>query len=344
MQVMNKSRGKNTEGQIMRAALLNIPENKFELRDHPLPSPGPREVLVKLRAAAFNHLEIWALRGAFPFLPHCALVGSDGAGQIVEIGEQVAQTWIGSDVVINPSLNWGGGNMPDTLFSILGIGHSGVFADYVCVPVDNVYHKPRHLSVAQAASLPLAGLTAYRALVSRAGLQAGQKVLITGIGGGVALQALQIALALGADVYVTSSSDEKLERARQMGAKGISNYTRPNWTEVLGTEDFDVVLDSSGHDLSLLLALTKCGGMVVNIGMTSGDTAAINLPLLFSRQISLVGSTMGSPGEFEGMLSLVAREKITPIVDNTFPLNDIQNAFESQQEARRFGKTVVMIE
>lgn len=328
----------------MLGALLNIPKKQFELHELPIPKPLRGEVLIKLQAVAFNHLESWALLGAFPSLPELALVGSDGAGRVVAVGEQVAQNWIGSDVLINPALRWGDGDVPGAEFTILGVGRPGVFAQYACVPIESVYLRPAHLTAVEAAALPLAALTAYRALLSRADVHAGQKVLITGIGGGVALQAMQMALQLGAEVYVTSSSDEKVEKARELGAAAGANYTLPDWAGRLGHVGFDAILDSSGQAMNALLSLIKPGGKVVNIGMTSADTSTISLRLLFTRQANILGSAMGSPREFEAMLDLVSKSRIAPVVEKTFSLDAMQDAFVWQQGNQRFGKTVVTID
>ena len=329
----------------MFAAPLNIAQKKFELTELPCPTPEAGEVLLKVNAASLNHIERWAAIGAFPFLGPKSLLGADAVGTVLEVGDATDLSWIDQVVIVNPALFWGGSDMPSSRFHILGLGRPGAFAEYLTVPASYVRPCPRHLSTSHAAALPMAGLTAYRALFKRAGLKAGEKVLITGIGGGVALQALQFAIAAGAQVYVTSSSKQKISQAVDLGAKDGVLYTTSDWPELLASQAgaFQVVLDSSGRDLNQLINVTDTGGRIVSIGMTSSGEATFPITAIFSRQISLIGSTMGSEQDFDDMLAFVSQHQLSPVVDKVFPLSEINNAFEWQQHPARFGKIVLAL-
>lgn len=243
----------------MNAIQLLQTHQPVQLIDAPKPVAGPGEVLVNLRSAALNHRDVFIQKGLYPGMKLPVILGSDGAGVVAEIGEGVDPVWRGQAVIINCSQYWGDNpKFYGPNFKILGMPDNGTFAEYVTVGVTYIHHKPAHLSFEQAAALPMAGLTAWRALMTRAGLRTSgldspEKVLITGIGGGAALYALQFAVAAGAEVWVTSGSDEKIAKARAMGARGGVNYRDSNWSKTLMTLTgggragyFDVVIDSAG--------------------------------------------------------------------------------------------------
>ncbi|MGH8163962.1 MAG: quinone oxidoreductase family protein, partial [Rhodanobacteraceae bacterium] len=253
------------------------------------PEPAPGEALVRIRAAALNHRDVFITRGLYPNVELPRTLGADGAGE-----------FDGTRVVIDPMLGWGDDPevwKPDA--TILGMPHDGTFAQYVAVPRENIYPAPAHLSDAEAASLPLAGLTAYRAVFVRAKLQAGETVLITGIGGGVQSFVLLYAKHVGARAIVTSSSDEKLGRAKQLGADVAINYkTTPDWHKLARKAGVDVAVDSAGGDtLAKTIALVRPGGRVVTYGGTTGD-ATIKLFPLFWNHVTVYGTSMGSPQDF----------------------------------------------
>ena len=253
----------------------------------------------------------------------------------------------GSEVIINPSLGWG--DREDAYgagWSILGWPRDGTLAEAIVAPAENVYPKPAHLSFEQAAALPLAGLTAYRALVPRAALQAGERVLIHGIGGGVALLALQFALALGARVMVTSTSDDKLTRAAALGADFGVNSRSSDWVAAArdwsGGGGVDVVVDSIGGEyLARSLHALRHGGRLVTFGTTSDKHATIEVNEVYWRQLSILGASMGSPADFAAMLALVNAHGITPVVDSVWPLDEGCRAFERLARGEQFGKIVV---
>lgn len=330
----------------MKAAVLSG-INTLGIDHLPNPVAAPGEVLVRLRAAALNHRDVWIKTGQYAGLKFPIVPGSDGAGEVCDTGTGVDRDWIGREVIINPGLDWGHQEKAQELrFSILGLPKDGTLAEYIHVPVSQITLKPAHLSWEEAAALPLAGLTAYRALFSRARLEAHEKILITGIGAGTALFALQFALAAGAIPFVTSSSPEKLARARQMGARHGILYTSGNWAREFGDHygPFDVVIDSAGGPgFAELVDLCAPGGRLVFFGATRGNAGDLPLRKLFWRQVSLLGSTMGSPSDFEAMVKMVSTKGIHPTISQVFPLENVADAFELLEEGRQFGKVVVSI-
>ena len=224
--------------------------HRLEVVDVPAPQPAEGEAVVALRASALNHRDVWIKAGAYAGLSWPIIPGSDGAGIVVAVGSPSDKQWLGREVIINPSFGWGQqASAQGADFTILGHPRAGTHAGQIAVPVGQLAARPAHLDWPQAAALPLAGLTAYRALFSRARLQPGERVLITGIGGGVAIFALQFAVAAGAEVWVTSSSAEKITRAVSLGAKGGFNYTATDWIQqAAGIGGFHVVVDSAGGD------------------------------------------------------------------------------------------------
>jgi zinc-binding alcohol dehydrogenase/oxidoreductase len=329
----------------MRAVQFNG-VNQFSVADVADPSPGSGEVCVQLAAAALNHRDVWIKSGQYAGLQWPCVPGSDGAGVVQAIGAGVDADWLGRAVIINPSFQWGDREQAaGSTFSILGLPRAGTLAQKIAVPVTQLALKPVHLTMEEAAALPLASLTAYRALFCRAKLQPGERVLISGVGGGVAAVALQFAVALGAEVWVTSSSVDKIARAVALGAKGGFNYQDPTWSELaLKTAGFfDVVLDSAGGDgFGRLIDVTNAGGRIVFYGATRGDSL---LPVrkIFWRQISLLGTTMGSPADWQGMLGFVAAHQIRPIISATFPLEQAAAAFALMERGEQFGKIVLRL-
>ncbi|MCS6990058.1 MAG: zinc-binding dehydrogenase [Chloroherpetonaceae bacterium] len=326
----------------MNAAVLEGVNLPLQLKSVDAPSISDREALVKLHAAALNHRDLWIQKGQYAGLKFPIILGSDGAGVVVECADA---SWIGKDVVINPSLDWGERETAQQKsFRILGLPDNGTFAEFVKVPIQNLCEKPKHLSWTEAAALPLAGLTAYRALFSRAGLKPKEKVLITGIGGGVALFGLQFALAIGADVWVTSGSDDKIAKAIALGAKGGANYNDANWDSELKSVGFDVILDSAGGDGFLkLIELAAMGGRIVFVGATKGAPSSLPMTRVFWKQLSILGSTMGSPKDFSQMLDLVNAKRIVPIVSDVLSLSAAEQGLRKMDGAAQFGKIVLQI-
>jgi zinc-binding alcohol dehydrogenase/oxidoreductase len=329
----------------MKALVLQDKHRAAEVLEVPMPVAGPGEALVRVHAAALNHRDVWIQKGQYAGLKYPIVPGSDGAGVVVETGPGGAD-WVGRPVIINPALEWGtaAAYQDPELFRILGLPDDGTLAEFVKVPVQNLVEKPTALSFEEAAALPLAGLTAWRALMVRARVRAGEKVLITGVGGGVALFALQFAVAMGAEVLVTSGSVDKLDKAMAMGAMGGANYREEGWVERLKSlaGAFDVIMDgAAGDGLNDLLDLAAPGGRVVLYGATRGNPAQVMARRIFWKQLNVLGSTMGSPDDFTGMVEFVERHKIRPVVDRVFGLAQVEAAFRWMEEGKQFGKIVV---
>jgi|HubBroStandDraft_4_1064222.scaffolds.fasta_scaffold00004_117 zinc-binding alcohol dehydrogenase/oxidoreductase len=305
------------------------------------------EALVRVRAAALNRRDLYITEGLYPNIRLPVTLGSDGAGEIAALGSVVAGLHIGDEVVIDPMLSWGEDPRvwDPAKATILGMPREGTFAQYVAVPVDNVYPKPSGLSIEEAAAIPLAGLTAYRALFTRGALQAGETILITGVGGGVQTFVLLFAKRAGARAIVTSSSEAKLERARALGADLAINYvTNPDWPKLLrSTGPVDLIVDSSGGEtLRKAIDAVRPGGRIVVYGGTNGDATIKPFPL-FWKHLTILGTSMGSPQDFAAMLTLFD-DGLRPVVDRTFALDDAVAAFEHLAAADQFGKIVVRVD
>ncbi|MCI0336233.1 MAG: zinc-binding dehydrogenase [Acidobacteria bacterium] len=327
---------------------LGRPEN-LKLEEVPDPQPGAGEVVVRLKAAALNHRDIFILQNLYPRIKLPAIPGSDGAGVVAAVGEGVDHTLIGHEVVINPSLDWGDDErFQGPNYRILGMPEDGTFAEMIKIPAENVNPKPAHLTFEEAAALPLAGLTAFRSVVTRAQVKLGETVLVTGIGGGVATFALQIARQSGARVFVTSSSEDKLACARELGAEGGANYKKPDWgkeiTALCGGDGPDVVIDSTGGEtLETAIKIIKPAGRIVFYGATAGLARNLDLYRCFFKQLTLMGSTMGSPREFSAFLDLYGAGKLRPAIDRVFPLAEAAAAHKRMEESAQFGKIVLSI-
>ncbi|MGE0126795.1 MAG: zinc-binding dehydrogenase [Blastocatellales bacterium] len=326
---------------------LGAAEN-LKLEEVPDPQPGAGEAVIRLKAAALNHRDVFIWQKLYPNIKLPAILGSDGAGVVASVGEGVDQSWIGKEVVIEPGLEWGPSDeIQGKSYRILGMPEDGTYAEMIKIPAANLHVKPAHLTFEEAAALPLAGLTAYRSVVTRARVKAGETVLVTGIGGGVATFAAQIAKALGARVFVTSGSDDKLARAKELGVEGGANYKNADWgktiTELTGGGP-NVVIDSAGGDaLETAVKIIKPAGRIVFYGATTG-LAKIDLYRCFFKQLTLMGTTMGSPREFAAFLKLYGEAKLHPEIDVVFPLSEAAAAHRRMNEGGQFGKIVLKIE
>lgn len=330
----------------MKALVLTSKEDGVVFQpDYPTPAPGPGEVLVKIRAAALNHRDVWITKGMYAGIKYPTVLGSDGVGDIVGVGEGVDAGLTGQTVILNPNVGWGDNERHQLRsYSILGLPKDGTLAEYVVVGADRVRAKPGHLLIEQAAALPLAGMTAYRALFGRAGLQPHEKVLINGVGGGVALFAMQFAVAAGAQVYVTSGSEEKIARAVAMGAKAGANYREEGWHKAFAKAhgEMDVIIDSAGgNGFAALVDILAFGGRIAFYGGGQGNINNLNPQKLFWKQGSILGSTMGSDREFAAMVDFVEKHGIVPVVDSVYALEDGKSAFAHMANGAQFGKIVV---
>jgi len=305
------------------------------------------KVLLKMKAVALNRRDEWIMQGKYPNIRYGAVLGSDGSGVVESVGEGVSKSWIGKEVVVNPNVNWG--NNPEIQsknYSILGMPENGTFAEYCLFDIDRIQPKPAHLDILQAASLPLGGLTSYRALFRYGGVFKGQNVLISGFGGGVAQFAFLFSKAVGANVYVTSGNDEKLARALKIGAIGAFNYKSDSiYKELWKTKGgFDLVIDSAGGDqINSFIKILKPKGKIVFYGATNGLPSTIDLYRMFWNQLSLQGSTMGNDEEFTEMLSFVSKHKIVPIIGSIRPFSNLLESLNDFVKPNKIGKIVFKI-
>lgn len=314
-------------------------------------APGPGEALVRLQYAALNHRDLWMRKGAYgkSGSPACTL-GSDGFGIVEAVGSKEEEVWVGRSVVVYPTLGWGDSDKaPDPAWGILGVPVPGTWAGAITIPVSQLFDAPPEWAPEEAAALPLAGLTAHRALFRRGGLSsanaAGQKVLITGIGGGVAQFAMQFARAAGAEVWVTSGSEDKLREAKAAGARGGALYTAEGWGEALAREGgpFDLCIDSAGGaGWKDICAALKPGGVLVYFGATRGP-GEIPMRDAFFKQIDIRGTAMGSPGDFAALLKFVTDRNIRPVIDSVFDLADAEKALAHMESGEQTGKIVLKI-
>ncbi len=331
----------------MKAVLFRGKGLPLSIENVNTPRPIKDQVLVKLKYAALNHRDIWVTTEQSMNMPNGVILGSDGCGIIQDVGEEADPLLVGAEVVINPSLEWGNNPVVNgDSFKILGFPDNGTFAEYIVVSKKYIFEKPEHLSFEESAAVPLAGLTAYRALFSKARLRAKEKILITGIGGGVALWLLQFAVAYQARAYVTSGSSAKIERAKELGALGGVNYNDADWATRLQKEagGFDIILDSAGgSNFSKFIELAMPGGRIVNFGRTAGDITGLSTKQLYSKQLSIHGTTMGTRDEFLSMLDFLEGRQLRPIVDSVFPLENVADAFKRMDDADHFGKILLQI-
>jgi NADPH:quinone reductase-like Zn-dependent oxidoreductase len=299
--------------------------------DAPDPEPGPGEVLIHLRAAALNRLDLWIRKG-LPSVPKPRILGADGAG-VDESGRRV---------VINPGIEHG------DRISVVGEHMDGTYAELIAVPESNVYALPDEISFEEAAAFPLVFETAYRMLVTRAGLREGEWVLVWGAGSGVGTAALQIATALGGRVVATSSSDAKLERARELGAEVVVNHETGDVAaavkEATAGTGADIVVEHVGEATwQTSLQAVRPHGRIAVCGATSGPNPKAALHRIWWKQLTILGSTMGTKADFEGVYELVKRGRAKPIVDSVFPLAEARAAHERMESGEQFGKVVLRI-
>lgn len=327
------------------------------VRDVPAPEPGPGEVTVAVKAAALNHLDLWTLRGTLGVehrFPHA--LGADGAGAVEAVGEGVPPgIRRGDRVLVNPALSCGvcercraGEQSECATFRMLGEHEPGTVAELVRVPAGNVFPIPEHLDFAEGAALGVTFITAYRMLFDRGAMKPGEWVLVTGIGGGLALSLFQLARPAAGKVFVTSSTDEKLARAAELGADGGVNYREEDVGRAVrrltGKRGVDLVADSAaGPSLEPSLRALRKGGRVVVAGATAGATAEVDVRRIFWNQLSVIGSTMGSVGNVSDMLRLVAGTKLRPIVDRVVRLDEAGDALRLLDAGGQFGKIVVEV-
>ncbi|MBK6538625.1 MAG: zinc-binding dehydrogenase [Ignavibacteria bacterium] len=338
----------------MKAAVLrqtgiiqNIRENIL-IEDVPVPELLKDEILIRVNSASLNHRDLWISKGMYSKIKLPAVLGSDCSGTVTAVSTGVKEFKSGDDVILNPGLNWGDNeNFQSSEFSILGMPDDGTFAEYVKISKSNVFRKPEHLTHEQAASVPLAGVTAYRALFRKLNLTSGDKLLITGAGGGVSAFVLLFALNAGAEVYVTSGNDLKIEKALSLGAKAGVNYNDPDWhnkIKLLSGDSLNTVFDSSGGDtFSKCMEIINPGGRIVSVGAGLGSVKDLSIHKLYWKQLKLYGSAMGSENDFSDMLNFINEKKIIPVIITTLALNDIHKGFQMMNDAQQSGKIIITL-
>lgn len=302
----------------------------------PDPVAGPGEVIVELRAAGINRRDLLVRSGTYPF-PLPLVPGSDGAGVRRDTGEEV---------VVFPGLGWGDReDAPAPGFEILGGPRDGTYAELIVLPEENLFPKPSAFSWEEAAVFPLAAVTAYRGLFSRGGLQRGETVLVLGAGSGVSTFVVQLAVQAGARVLVTSSSDEKIERAKGLGAEGGVNYaTTEDWpAAVQELGPIDLVLDSVGSTWQQSLDAARPGGRVVVFGGTGGTEVTLQVRPFYFRQQSLYGTQLGSPRDFDALLRMLGEAGWQPVIDSVRPLAEAEAALARMKSGEHFGKLALQI-
>ncbi len=329
----------------MKAIVLEGPDRPLIFKDVDKPVAGLGEVLVKIKAAALNRRDYWITIGKYAGIKYPTILGSDGAGIVAEAGSDADKNLVGREVIINPGYGWGDNpNFQSNDFKILGLPDDGTFAEYVKVRAQHLHPKPVHLTWEQAAAVPLAGLTAYRALFTKGRAKKGDTVLVTGVGGGTGTFALQWAVAAGCHVFVTSGSGEKIEQAKLLGASAGVNYKSQDWAEQLQhlSGGFDLIIDSAlGDGFAKLPDICKPGGRIVIFGGTAGNIPPLNGRKIFWRQLQIIGTMMGSPDDFKAMVDFLNKHQTVPVVDKIFPLSDAEKAVRKMDKSSQFGKIVL---
>lgn len=349
----------------------------LSLDEIPLPTLGATDLLVRITAAALNHRDLFIRQHLYPGTTFGVPLGSDGCGIVVDKGGSASSSWLGKRVIINPGLGWVAAHSApeESGYQILGgTNKNGLFSEYVAVEQSQVEVAPVHLSDVEAAALPLTGLTAWRAVITKAreeNIAPGKNVLVTGIGGGVALIALAIAVSRGATVWVTSSSQEKIDKAVKLGAAGGFNYREKGWEKKLaaalgGNNQLDAIIDGGGGDIieagsrvlkvcclsqteknSGVLTFFKEGGVIVVYGMTAGPRMSFLMQAVL-KNIEVRGSTMGSRKEFEDMVKFVSKHRIRPVVSRVEKgirnITGIDSLFLDMKSGKQFGKLVVSLD
>ncbi|MBK7243648.1 MAG: zinc-binding dehydrogenase [Saprospiraceae bacterium] len=318
----------------MKALVLEGINQPIEIRNIDKPNVEKDFSLVTVKTAGLNHRDLWITKGQYAGLKFPIVLGSDVCG-----------LHLNNRVIINPAFFWGENlNAQSKEFEILGLPRNGSLSEFVSVPNSSIYQAPNHLTDEQVAAIPLAGLTAFRALVTKTTPIKGEKILITGIGGGVALFVLQYAIALGLEVYVNSSSDEKIQKAISIGAKGGVNYTSLDWDKKLleMCSGVDIIVDgAAGSDFNKLVKVCNPAARICIYGGTQGLIGNLMPQQIFWKQISIFGSTMGNDQEFRDMLDVINTYKIVPIVDFVYAFEDVNLALLRMSQGDQFGKIII---
>ena len=341
--------------RMMRAAVFEDcgGPDVVEIKKVPVPEPGPGEVRVKVDAAAMNHLDLWVRRGLPIETPMPHIGGSDIAGVVDAVGPGAEDVPVGTRVVVDPSLGYDwyegqdrGESFDELPFRIIGEHTQGGFAEYAVVPAENLLEIPGDFAAAEAAAAGLVFVTAWRALITRGRLRAGERVLITGASGGVGTAAVQVARRAGAKVFAVTGGAENVTRIKALGAdiaydRFEVDFSREVWRDT-HKQGVDVVFDTVGEEIwpKCLRALSR-GGRLVTSGATTGSRGVTELRLVFWKQLEIMGSTMGTPQEFREVMRLVFDGVFDPVIQEIMPLKDASRAHEILEKGEIFGKLVL---
>lgn len=344
---------KKIEVYEMKAIVFCPEQSKLVIEDWPNPIPGPNEVVVKVHSAALNHRDINIKNS--PYTKDKIVFGSDGAGTIFQVGDNVENVEIGEEVIINTYISClkcedclSGKHTLCTNGRVLGgLSWPGTFAEYVKLPSQNVVKKPNHLLFNQSAALALSFGTGWRALVSQAKIKPGDSLLIQGIGGGVSLYCLQIAVAFGCKVIVTSSSNSKIEEAIKMGAVAGINYKEENVIEevrkLTGDMGVDIVISSHGGSVPLSMDAAKVGGKIIQFAYLGDTLPSFEIDKIMMKQLSLIGTGDHTYQEFKQAINFIEQHKLVPTISEVFSFNDFDKAFQLMESGLQFGKIVIEI-
>jgi NADPH:quinone reductase-like Zn-dependent oxidoreductase len=326
----------------------------LEYADFPTPQPGPGQVLIEIKAAALNRVDIWTRAGRLSGqLDYPHILGSDGAGLVSALGEGVTRFKLGDRVVINGNLSDGvcdfclaGQDNLCVNWGLLGETTRGTYAEFVAVPERNVLAIPDGFSFEAAAAASLVFLTAWHSLITRGGLRAGESVLILGAGGGVNSASIQIAKFAGTKVYVVGSNAAKLEQAAALGADVLIDRSKVDWSKeafrLTGKRGVDVVVNNVMGETLLMSQRAVCkGGRILTVGNTAGPKVEFDNRYMFAKHIALIGSTMGTQADFAQVMSLVFEGKFKPVIDQAFALKDVRLAHERLERGDNFGKIIL---
>jgi NADPH:quinone reductase-like Zn-dependent oxidoreductase len=341
----------------MKAVFFRAHGGNIQYAEHPAPKPEPEEALIRLEAVSLNRMDLFTWKG-WPGLdlemPH--VPGADGAGEIVEVGSQIAQFAVGDRVVINPDLFCGkcefclaGQENLCTTWRLLGEHVPGTFRELISLPERNLVKMPEEFDAAQAAAAALVYLTAWHSLITRGQLRAGESVLVIGASGGVSTASIQIAKHTGASVLVVGSNPDKLAIAKAAGADVLIDRSQDEaWSKTAyraeGRRGVDVVVDNVGSEtMPLSLRAARRGGRILTVGNTSGPKFELDNRFLFGKHLSIIGSTMGTSKEFETVMGLVFEGKLNPVLDRQFQLKDAAKAFERMRAGNQQGKITLTV-
>ena len=331
------------------------PPEVVRIQEVPVPDPGPGEVRIKVGASSLNHLDIWVRRGLPVETPMPHIGGADIAGTVDALGPGVTGVQEGIRVVVDPSLGYDwydgqdrGPGFESRPLRLLGEHTQGGFAEYVTVPASNLLSLPDHVSFEAAAAAGLVFVTAWRGLIVRGRVRAGERVLITGASGGVSTAAIQIAKMAGAEVYAVTSGPENVERVKALGAdrvydrKRVEDFSREIWRDT-GKKGVHVALDSVGELVwPQCLKALGVGGRLVSYGATTGARGVTEIRVVFWKQLSILGTTMGSPSEFREVMHLVFAGRLKPVIHRVMPLADAAEAHALMESGSVFGKVVLV--